>query len=656
MHRQHTSNRSAPSARADAPGLNRTMPPAPRPVLAAATPAAQGFQPTTLAWILATAFAVLAHTAHAQPSGAQVVAGQATLQQQGNNLLVTTQNAPGSQHSTINWQSFSVPAGSTAWFNQPSASSTSINRVVGTNPSQIFGTLGSNGHLVLVNPAGIAVGAGAVVDTARFTAAAMHMSDADALSARLRFEGGTQVQVHGQVLARGSDVLMLAPDVQVAPGALVQAPNGAVLLAAGQKVEVMAPGLDGLRFEIQAPTDQAVNLGELRGSAVGMFASQLRHSGQMNVEAVQAGGGKIVIRAKDQATIDGTARTQGLDGLGGQFHATAQSVLLTGQARIDASGHAGGGEVLIGGGWQGRDARLPNAQSTVVERGATIDASATGEGHGGTVVAWADGATTFQGQISARGGDQGGDGGRVETSGQHSLTLGGQVDTRAPRGQTGQWLLDPISITLQGGAAPPAPEADTLYESDLETATSNIHIQAEERIAVAGSFTEGTIRLPGVSITLETTGTSPGGISLVVPNAVPTPIALETGGTGTITLQTGANQNIQTGHLATSGGDISVRAGGQLELNHAVVESNGGDITLQGGSTGFYAGSGVYIHNDSRIDAATGTLTISGTSYTDAGVKISNSEAASSAPLVIKGNTITVNGRTEMGGSGLHLE
>jgi hypothetical protein len=162
--------------------------------------------------------------------------------------------------------------------------------------------------------------------------------------------------------------------------------------------------------------------------------------------------------------------------------------------------------------------------------------------------------------------------------------------------------------------------------------------------------------LPGLSIRLETTGTTPGGIPLGVPSEVPTPIALETGGTGSITLQAGANQNIQTGHLATSGGDISVQAGGQVELNHAVVESNGGDIILQGGSTGFYAGSGVYIHNDSRIDAASGALTISGTSYTDAGVKVSNSGDASSTLLSLKGHTIQVTGRTEMGSSGLHLE
>jgi hypothetical protein len=170
-----------------------------------------------------------------------------------------------------------------------------------------MGNLGSNGHLVLVNPSGIAVGAGAVVDTARFTAAAMQMNDTDAIAGRLRFEGGAAVDAFGRVLARTGDVVLLAPNVTVQPGALIQAPNGSVMLAAGQKVELVSPGLEGLRFEVQAPADQALNLGTLQGNVVGMFAGNLRHSGQIEVQAVQDDGGRIRLVAKDAAQIDGQA-------------------------------------------------------------------------------------------------------------------------------------------------------------------------------------------------------------------------------------------------------------------------------------------------------------------------------------------------------------
>ena len=118
----------------------------------------------------------------ANPAGGVAVVGQAGMVNQGNKLTVTTQNGTGTNHSAINWQSFSIPSGSTTYFQQPSATSTSINRVVTNTPSQLFGTLGSNGKLVLVNQSGIAVGAGAVVDTAGFTASALRMTDADALA------------------------------------------------------------------------------------------------------------------------------------------------------------------------------------------------------------------------------------------------------------------------------------------------------------------------------------------------------------------------------------------------------------------------------------------------------------------------------------------
>src|SRR5438132_1714133 len=104
-----------------------------------------------------------------QPSGT-AVQGTATFQPVGNSLLVTTTNAPGTNRSVINWNSFSVPAGTLTHFQQPSVNSTSINRVTGGKLSDIQGTLSSNGSLVLVNPAGIALGRNALVDTAGFTA------------------------------------------------------------------------------------------------------------------------------------------------------------------------------------------------------------------------------------------------------------------------------------------------------------------------------------------------------------------------------------------------------------------------------------------------------------------------------------------------------
>jgi len=222
----------------------------------------------------------------ANPVGGVAVQGQATFTGSGNNLLVTTQNGAGLNHSVINWQSFSIPAGSSTFFQQPTASSTSINRVVTNNPSLIFGTLGSNGNLVLVNQSGITVGAGAVVDTAGFTASALRMSDADALSGRLRFGDASapgNVSVSGNVLARSGDVVLLGSQVDTGSAALIQAPNGSTILGAGQQVEITGRGLEGIVMQVQAPTDSAINLGTLKGDAVAILPARSSTAGRFRL-------------------------------------------------------------------------------------------------------------------------------------------------------------------------------------------------------------------------------------------------------------------------------------------------------------------------------------------------------------------------------------
>ena len=246
--------------------------------------------------VLMTAAMACSRGALAQPAGATAVFGGAHIQQLGTSLLVTTSNGPGSSHSVIDWRSFSVPAHSVTHFQQPGVDSTSINRVTGKKPSEIFGTLSSNGRLVLVNPSGIAVGRDAVIDTAAFTASALSLGDEDALAGRLRFSAGkgqARVGVTGTVLARAGDVVLLGTAVQVDRQAVVHATNGAVILAAGQRVALTGRGLEGILLELAAPEDRAVNLGRLQGDAVGIFASQLRHTGVIEAHDVVLQGDKV---------------------------------------------------------------------------------------------------------------------------------------------------------------------------------------------------------------------------------------------------------------------------------------------------------------------------------------------------------------------------
>src|SRR5262249_27112458 len=101
----------------------------------------------------------------ANPTGGQVVGGQATITNPSATGMVITQT---SQSAIIDWQQFSIGANEYVQFVQPSSSSVVLNRVVGGSPSSIFGSLTANGQIFLINTNGVFFGKGASVDTQGF--------------------------------------------------------------------------------------------------------------------------------------------------------------------------------------------------------------------------------------------------------------------------------------------------------------------------------------------------------------------------------------------------------------------------------------------------------------------------------------------------------
>ena len=412
------------------------------------------FKPALLVLALATAFSG-AH-GQANPTGGVAIHGQANfVSPTANQLNVVTQNGAGTSHSAINWQSFSIAPGSSTNFQQPSATSTVINRVVTNTPSTLYGTLSSNGRLVLVNQAGIAVGAGAIVDTAGFAASALRMSDADALAGKLRFGdnlgSSSRISVDGRITARNGDVVLTAPNIDVGTTALIQSPNGSTVLAAGQQVEISGRGLEGISMLVRAPSDTARNLGTLRGDAVGIFAGTLRHSGEIQATTASLQGGSVVLKASEDAYVDGASRILATGTTGGRVDVLGNRVAVLGTSVIDASGTNGGGAIRIGGDYQGKNAAVQNAQISYVGPGTSLKADATATGDGGKVIVWADDITRAYGRISANA-KGAGNGGFVETSGHRYLDIDGiQVSTTAQTGNNGMWLLDPADVTISHG-------------------------------------------------------------------------------------------------------------------------------------------------------------------------------------------------------------
>jgi len=181
--------------------------------------------------------------ANALPTGGQVVAGQASVAQSGNAMTVTQ----GSDKAILNWQTFDIGSQASVRFIQPSTGSVTLNRVLSGEASQIYGKLGANGHVFLVNPAGVVFGAGSKVDVGGLVASTMDITNEDFLAGRLDFRrngasGGISNQ--GEITAGDGGLLaLLAPTVR--NEGIISARLGKVALAAGDRVTLQA-GVNGL--------------------------------------------------------------------------------------------------------------------------------------------------------------------------------------------------------------------------------------------------------------------------------------------------------------------------------------------------------------------------------------------------------------------------
>ncbi len=428
-------------------------------------------------------------TGSAAPTLPQVVAGQATFNQQGNVFSIT--NTPG---AIINWQSFNIGAGEVTRFIQQSADSAVLNRVLGQDPTKILGALQSNGKVFLINPNGILFGQGARVDVNGLVASTLNISDADFQAGRKRFQAGTvagSVRNEGTIATpSGGQVFLIAPNVENT--GIVTAPNGDVILAAGHSVQLVDSNDPDLRVELSAPAGQAINLGQViaQGGRIGIYGALVNQRGVVNADsAVMGANGRVVLKASravalDAGSVTRAAGSAGADG--GTVQVLGEQVNIAAGAGVDASGR-NGGTVLVGGGWQGGGG-IMRAQATTVAKGAVIRADGSGGNHGGNggkVVLWSDGATAAHGVVSARGSAAGG---KVETSG-HALDVDGiAVDASGSKGKNGTWLLDPYDIEVVAGGTAGTDDVTRVAPATLTAPGTDVVLQAEHDLTVTDAL------------------------------------------------------------------------------------------------------------------------------------------------------------------------
>ena len=467
----------------------------------------------SLLLLLEIQLAFQAHFLMANPVGGTVVAGSANIVNTDITTTITT-----SDRAVINWSGFSIKAGETTQFIQPSSSSAVLNRVTSGDPSRLMGNLQANGQVYLLNPNGVFIGNGAVVNVGSFLASTANIADGDFMAGgNINFTAATDASIinEGSIFSSSGDVFLLARTIQNAESGTISAPNGTVGLAAGNqfylqkdqigamRVEVKAdavPGsksaiglnnaglLDAMRIQMSADGSlyglainqqgmvRATGVSQSADGTISLIASggAILQSGKLSAANGDGTGGKISISGQDIVStfssvitasgavdggsievaateisvVSGRLSVEGVTGKAGKIQLTGDGVALI-DAKVSANGATAGGEVLVGGDYQGLNPSVKNASRTYASKNSEISADSVIAGNGGKVILWSNGETGFHGNISAKGGSVSGDGGFVEISGKAYLdTSGAMVDTSAVNGKTGTFLLDPFNVYI----------------------------------------------------------------------------------------------------------------------------------------------------------------------------------------------------------------
>ena len=598
----------------------------------------------------------------ANPQGGEVVGGAATISEAGKSLSVHQQT----DRVVIDWRSFNIEQDEITTFYQPSAQAIALNRVNSADPSYILGQLKANGNLILINPNGVFFGQNAVVDVNGLLATSADIQNDAFMAGSLTFDqaGSADAAIinEGTITAKEAGLVgLVAPYVE--NRGVIQAKMGRVQLASGDTLTADFYGDGLLSVEVSDDTLAAQFVGntgtlEAEGGVVAMTAAAARQTldslivvqGELKAPSISQRGGKIIIGAAStqsadadadtgstvivQASLDASGRTEGAQG--GAIEILGDHITLKDGTTLDTAGDLGGGDIKIGGEYQGQG-ETQTAKTTTVENGALIQADAITAGDGGQVIVWSDEETQYFGAISTQGGSTSGDGGFVEISGKDHLVFNGQVDMRAVAGAAGTLLLDPKNIIVAAGGdaiytdvstyAASADLTETIDPATLEAIGGNVVLQATNDITVNDAITlttagasltaqaghaifvnadiitnNGDLLFEGITKIAATLDAGSGNIT--VENTI------DNGANGGIILSDGANL---IGHDIWLHADPGVR-GAEIRLLSGSQINVTGSVTLQDDSTrvNHDRWQGIVLYDGTTINAADLTLQTNG--------------------------------------------
>lgn len=584
-------------------------------------------------WTVSLVALSITSQTHANPAGGQVEAGVANIEQQASRMDINQ----ASQKAVINWQGFNIDRGEQVNFNQPNRDASTLNRVIGNDPSTILGKMTANGNVYLVNQNGILVGKDAQINVGSLIASTANISTRDFMAGRMDFnqpgKADARIVNQGHITAQqGGLVALVAPGVE--NHGVITAKLGKIALAGSDtftldfygdqliNLAVSKDQLNAIHTAEGKPLAHYVNQsGEIiaQGGLVNLSASSAKAvidslinvKGTIQAQSLGNNQGAITIQGDNHTRIDtsGNLDVSAPDdnSHAGKITLRAGQVNLKDDTQIDASAQGQGGTVLVGGDYQGSGEGI-RAKSTTVGQEVSINADSLDAGNGGKVIVWADGHTHFDGNISARGGQSRGNGGLIEVSGKHTLHYDGNVDASSKHGKAGQLLLDPGDLTVKAMtsaenklAAKPDANGNLTTNTDaavnvqkvnylLQNGT-NVALKAGRDLTVAAKIDgRATNGVAGAGLSLnagrhaklnEDILTNNGAINIKADGGN---ISMAQGkrlDAGNNSINLNANQNIEAQHLVTSGA-VNLKAGGAVTFNQTLAGTAAPNQLAQG--------------------------------------------------------------------------
>ncbi|MBI5276009.1 MAG: filamentous hemagglutinin N-terminal domain-containing protein [Burkholderiales bacterium] len=496
----------------------------------------------------------------------------------------------GTQRAGIDWQSFSIGAGEFVKIQQPGTSSILFNRVLGPDPSLLFGSLQANGRVFLSNPRGIVFGVNSFIDVGSLVATTLKLSDESMLAGSYNLAGDAQsgsIVQQGHIKATGT-VALVAPVIE--QSGTIEAPRIGMAAAESVRIDLDGDGLVFMNVKTETAETRLRALGKLQADGgvvdlraqarAGFTESVLNLDGIVLARGLGERNGQIFVDGGTAGITEvrGTLDASAAEGTGGNVTVLGQKVGLFGTATLDASGSTGGGNILVGGNFFGKGPER-NSDAAFVDSTVKLNADATGDGSGGNVVVWSDLSTRFFGSITARGAGSG-SGGMSEVSGKKFLQYAGTANLSSPSGKTGTLLLDPTDVIIDNTENDP-----DFSTTDPFTPTAAVNGGAHITWATIGT------NLETADVTVTTVGS---------PDAA--------GGTGKITIADSPGNNVlpdNTARMLTLQADtggiafeapVTIPTSLTLESKGAITQTSGSSIVVNGSTTfrGVGGGTGTY--------------------------------------------------------------